>query len=90
MTELVPNLRFDDVQRIETISRLIFELRRNYKVVLQKWGVASEAELLEKIASGVLDEHPAYEDYLSVRILDETREALREELKSILCGVKPA
>ena len=53
---------------IERLSRLIYELRQNRARILQPYEVSHESELVRRIADGKLDEHPAYEHYLSARI----------------------
>lgn len=74
----------DDAELIEALSRVTYELRENRKRLLEQHGVADEQALLAKLAAGQLAEHPGYENYLSARILAETREAVRGELGAIL------
>jgi hypothetical protein len=49
--------------------------------------VQDERALLQKIATGEVNEHPAYEHYLSANILAQTRESIREDIKNYLRGV---
>jgi hypothetical protein len=69
---------------IERLSRLLYELRRNRDSVLAPWGLADETTLLALIEAGQVDEHPAYDHYLSARILDDTRKAVRGQLEQRL------
>lgn len=80
MESFFNNVPYDDALEIEQASRLIFELRENRAALLQGLGVDNEDELLPRIADGRLAEHPAYEQYLSARILRGTRALLRRQL----------
>lgn len=78
----------DDAEMIESLSRLTYVLRENRKQLLEQHGVTGEQALLNRITSGEIDEHPAYEHYLSARILDATRNAIREELSMVMREAK--
>lgn len=80
----------DDAEMIESLSRLTYVLRENRKQLLEQHGVEGEQALLDKIASGEIEEHPAYEHYLSARILDATRNTIREELSMVMRETKTA
>lgn len=90
MADFFDGMDFDDVGHMEQLSRLIFEFRMSRDVVLKQYEVADAAALLEKIKKGQVEEHPAYEHYLSLKILDDMRETLRSELKDFLPKVRPA
>ena len=60
------------------------ELRENRDVILKSSGAADEIELLERIYTSQLPEHPSYEQYLSARILADTRETVRAMLSECL------
>ncbi|MBX3686994.1 MAG: hypothetical protein KF909_12710 [Rhodocyclaceae bacterium] len=75
---------------IERLSRLIYELRQNRARILQPYEVSHESELVRRIADGKLDEHPAYEHYLSARILADTCESVRMVLAGRLRQEKAA
>jgi len=83
------NLPLDAAQQIEQLSRLAFELRESRTRLLRQYGVEDEGSLLDLVRSARLPEHPAYEHYLGARILAQTREAIRSELKILLQGVRP-
>lgn len=89
MTGFFQNLPLEAAQQIEQFSRAVFELRESRAKLLRQYGAEDEASLLEQIRSGRLAEHPAYEHYLGARILADTREAIRAELKALLGGVSP-
>jgi hypothetical protein len=61
-------------------ARTLYRMRESRKALLRRCCVSDEAVLLEKIRSGEVPEHPAYEHYLSARILDQGRQQLREEV----------
>lgn len=84
MRNFYDDMPLEDAEHIQTLARLRFELRENHKLLLDEHGVADEAGLLERIVSGGIDEHPAYERYLSAKILSGTMEAIRQELKTYL------
>jgi len=84
MDNFFKNVAFENAQNIEQASRLIFELRENRNALLMPYSVADDSELLTMIVNGTVAEHPAYEHYLSARILANTRKSLREELASHL------
>lgn len=90
MADFFDNMDFEDAELMEQLSRLMFELRVGRDTLLKQYDVADAAALLEKIRSGAVPEHPAYDHYLSLAVLDETREAVRAELKDFLPKVKPA
>lgn len=62
---------------IEQLTRLMYDLRENRKAILAPYGVNDELALLEQIYTGKLSEHPAYEQYLALRIMVETQESAR-------------
>lgn len=80
MPEFFESVAFETATEIEQLARLAYELRENRQAVLQFHEVADEAALLQKIQSGEVDEHPAYEHYLAARILEDTRETARAAL----------
>lgn len=76
-------------ERIEALSRLMFELRENRAKLLSAQGATDDAALLARLTRGETDEHPAYEHWLSARILDELREATRAEMANVLRQANP-
>lgn len=79
-----------DAADIERLSRLIYELRQNRARILQPYKVAHENELMALILNGEVDEHPAYEHYLSARVLADTCESVRQALGGRLQREKTA
>ncbi|WP_159876881.1 MULTISPECIES: hypothetical protein [Aquitalea] len=86
MTQFYDQLPLDTAQQIEPLSWLSYQLRENRKALLAHYGVNNAQELLARIESGALDEHPAYEHYLSLFILEQQRDATREQLRLVLAG----
>lgn len=80
MSEFFETVPFETATEIEQLSRLTYELRENRKAILQFHDVADETALLQKIQTGAVAEHPAYEHYLAARILADTRETARAAL----------
>ncbi len=87
MSNFFESLEFEEAEEIDQLSRLAYELRENRTSILASHGVDDEAALVQKIQTGAVDEHPAYEQYLAARILADTRETVRavvaERLKEI-------
>lgn len=88
MKSFYEGLEQDDAELIETLSRASYELRENRKMLLEQYGATEEKTILERITTGEIAEHPAYEHYLSVTILTEMQEAVRGELANILQEAK--
>lgn len=88
MSDFFSDIEFEAAERIELLSRLMFEMRSSRQQLCRRYGVDDAAMLLEKIRSGDVAEHPAYEHYLSMLILEEQRRAAREELQAYLPGVR--
>ena len=72
-----------DTEALEALELLyattLYTLRESRKHMLRQYAVDSEACLLEKIRSGELDEHPAYEHYLGALIIDQARTHVRAQ-----------
>lgn len=70
-----------DLESMQTLyAKTLYALRESRKALLRQYAVAGEAELLEKIRSGEMREHPAYDHYLSVLIIEQTRLQVRAEM----------
>lgn len=80
MADFFSNIPPDDAVEIEQLSRLLYEVRTARQALLAQSGAADEAALLERIARGATVAHPAYEHYLSVRILGALRDDVRADL----------
>jgi hypothetical protein len=74
----------DTAMEVQQVARLIYETRENRRTVLAAVGATDDAGLLERITSGDIAEHPAYEHYLAARILGETHEDLRRFMAETL------
>lgn len=88
MSGFFDNIPPEDAEHIDRMAKFTYELRENHAFMLKKYGVNEEAELLKLIKNGVVEEHPAYEDYLSMRILEETWQLVRAEIQEYLAGVQ--
>jgi len=89
MPAFYDNLSAEDVETLDRLARLLLELRESRRQLLARHGAEDEAELLERIRRGEVPEHPAYEDYLGARLIADTREAIRAELKDYLLQLAP-
>lgn len=88
MSGFFDNIPAEDAEQIDRMAKFTYELRENHALLLKKYSVAEEAELLQLIKHGVTEEHPAYDDYLSMRILEQTRQLVRAEIQEYLAGVQ--
>ncbi|MGE5386918.1 MAG: hypothetical protein ACM3SV_13635 [Betaproteobacteria bacterium] len=86
MTNFFDEIPFAAAEQIERLSRLLYELRENRKRLLEPYGVTDEDALLALITDRRIDEHPAYEHYLSANILTESHAAVRAELQLVLAA----
>ena len=57
----------------------IFDQKRQFEIILQKYEVQTPDEIESKIETGEIEEHPAYEDYLSALTLQQNI----DEMKSL-------
>lgn len=87
MVDFFANTDWDVAQTLERLSRLSFELRESRDGVLRYYGIRHEDELRARIAAGDVAEHPAFEHVLAMRILHDSREAVRRQ---IAAGMKAA
>jgi hypothetical protein len=71
-------------------AKIIYSLRESRKELLRQHAVADEVQLLEKIRTGEVAEHPAYEHYLGALIVDQMRLQLRAQATEQLSGVPPS
>jgi hypothetical protein len=69
-------------------SKIIYSLRESRKELLKRHAVDHESDLLGKIKAGAIPAHPAYEHYLSARIVDHMRMQLRAQAAEQLSGMQ--
>lgn len=69
---------------LSLLARLMYESREHRRMVLAAVGATDEADLLTRISSGEIAEHPAYEHYLAARILGDTQQAARHVMTEVL------
>lgn len=87
MAGFYDNLSHEDVAALDSLARLLLELRDSRAQLLERHAAADEADLLERIRSGAVAEHPAYEDYLGIRGIVATRERIRGELRDYMLAM---
>lgn len=88
MANLYDHLSPDDVKTLDALARLLLELRESHRALLTRYGVEEEGELFEKICTGAVAEHPAYEDYLGAKTIAAARDAIRTDLKEYMLAVR--
>ncbi len=84
MDNFYENLAPEDVLILDSLSKLLIELRESRDALLDHYGVADDAGLLDRIRTGDVGEHPGYEAYLGAKIIASTREAVRKELRDYM------
>jgi hypothetical protein len=84
MNNFFANVPLEGARELEQLSRLAFDLREDAARLLAPYGVDDAGALLERIRTGQVPEQPAYEHYLSARILAETRESVRGQLMAVM------
>ena len=89
MNNFYDNLDPDDAVDIEQCSRLMYEIRSARDGLLAQLGAGDAPQALACIKSGELPEHPSYEQYLSVRILNALHADVRADLADRLKKVQP-
>jgi hypothetical protein len=73
-----------DVEALENLyARTTYLLRESRKEILKRYTVDDEAALLEKIRAAEIAAHPAYQHYLSVLILEQTRAQVQAEMVAL-------
>ena len=90
MAAFYDNLPADDAATLDRLARLLLDLRDSRGTLLARHGAEDEDELLDKIRTGGIAEHPAYEDYLGARTIATLREAIRADLKDCMLRVPAA
>lgn len=77
MANFYEHLDWETSRTLESLSRLSLELRNARDVVQRHYGIGEPGELAARILAGDVAEHPGWEHYLGLRILVDTREAVR-------------
>lgn len=80
MEPFYSNIPPQDALEIEQLARLMYEVRAARDDVLARLGAADPEQALACINKGELPEHPAYEHYLSARILTDLAIQVRADL----------
>lgn len=80
---------FDDIgddlkDKLSNVYSEMIVLREHRASLLEPYQLGRMEELLEKIKSGELEEHPAYDHYLAVQVINKELEPMREHCKKIL------
>lgn len=92
MEPLYDALEPEQATEIEQLARVMYEAREHRRMILEQYHTDDPAEVLARIAAMTAAgecEHPAYEHYLAVCILDETRNAARSLMAARLKEDEP-
>lgn len=88
MANFYDNLSPEEVEVLDKLSMLLIELKESKGELLDRHKVESEPDLLANIKSGTVDEHPSYEDYLGAKIIHQSRENIRSDLRDYMLEIK--
>lgn len=86
MTNFFQNVPSEAAQQIDSLSRILYDLREDRKRILSAYGVTEEDRLLAMIAEGEVGEHPAYDHYIAAKTLAQTRTTIWEQLRDVLAN----
>ena len=75
--------RKKSIEAINIISEYA-RLKEEYIEILNAYKVSSSQEILDKIKSNELPEHPTYEDYLEAKSLEEDLKRLKDKINRIV------
>ncbi len=84
MSNFYDNLSPEDIQILDSLSKLLIELRESRYALLAHYGATSEEDILAGIRNGKIDEHPGYEAYLGAKGIQATRETVRQRLRDYM------
>ena len=79
----VPEERLTREALREWLERRILLVESEIREILLRYGVTDVAELEEKIKRGEIEEHPAWEDLITLENLINEKNKLKETLKII-------
>ena len=83
MKSAVVKLRKRGAEAIALISEYM-RIKEDLYEILSAYNVSSPEELLERIKSGELPEHPTYEDYLEAKSLLEDLKEIRKRMIEVI------
>jgi hypothetical protein len=87
MASFYDNLSAEDVTALDGLSRLMLELRDSRAQLLARYAASDEMDLLERIRTGAIAEHPAYEDYLGALGIEANHERLRQAITDYMAEI---
>ena len=83
MSNFYQNLPPELSIELQQLAKLMYDTREARSGLLAHYGVDDEAALLARIGAGELPSLPAYDDYLSARLLDQTSLAARARMAQL-------
>lgn len=83
MSNFYQNLPPELSIELQQLAKLMYDTRESRRGLLAQYGVEGEAAMLARIAAGELPSLPAYDDYLSARLLDQTSQAARARMAQL-------
>ena len=84
MSDFFDNFDMDVKKEMSEIYNEMIELKEHRRLLLEQYRLDRVEDLKEKIDSGELDEHPAYDHYLAILSLNRELEPMREKCMAIM------
>lgn len=84
MSDFWANVAPQLAEEVGARSLALYRWRDSYRQLADRYQVNDAAVLYERVLSGEVSEHPAYEDYLAMRVLQQGMNLLRQEMSALL------
>ena len=84
MSDFFESLDMDVKKEMSTIYNEMIDLKEHRRLLLEPYRVDRVEDLKEKIDSGEIVEHPAYDHYLAILSLNKELEPMREKCVAIM------
>jgi len=84
MSDFFESLDMDVKKEMSTIYNEMIELKEHRRLLLEQYRLDRVEDFKEKIDSGEIGEHPAYDQYLAILSLNKELEPMREKCVAIM------
>ncbi|MDT8318032.1 MAG: hypothetical protein RQ824_08595 [bacterium] len=84
MNDFFDSLDMDVKKEMSAIYNEMIELKEHRRLLLEQYRLDRVEDLKEKIDSGEIGEHPAYDHYLAILSLNKELEPMREKCAAIM------
>ncbi len=84
MQDFFDDIEMDNKMELSGIYNEMIELKEHRRLLLEQYGLDRVEDLKEKIDSGEIVEHPAYDHYLAILSLNKELEPMRQKCVAIM------